>query len=116
MKPAIAAFTFLAACVAVCAFIVPDEEVPHPMWVFVFLVLAVSAKFCWSHPKAPQNTKEWLLLSILGILVIAFMYALDFAFFGVASMSVIFDLSIGVCGIVIAATCLVHRFFNTGIK
>ncbi|MBY0243782.1 MAG: hypothetical protein K2X55_31195 [Burkholderiaceae bacterium] len=50
----------IAACAAIGAVVVPDEQVRTPIWFFFFLVLAVCARFSWSHPKAPRSIRGWL--------------------------------------------------------
>ena len=60
MKSALIGYATIALCVASLGYVVPDEQVRRPMWLFVFLALAASAKFCWDHPRAPKSPSGWL--------------------------------------------------------
>jgi len=59
MKAALIGYASIALGVALLGYFVPDEEVRRPMWFFLFLALAVSAKFCWEHPNAPKSPSGW---------------------------------------------------------
>jgi len=53
----------LGALVAVTAYLVPDEVVRRPMWVFVYLALAACAVFSWKQTQAPKTPVGWLKLA-----------------------------------------------------
>jgi hypothetical protein len=56
----IVGLSLVAALVALIGWLVPDDEVRRPMWVFIFAALAASAVFAWSHPEAPETPSGWL--------------------------------------------------------
>ena len=66
MKPAFAGLLAIAACVVLLGWLIPDEEVRRPMWLFVFLMLAACAKSAGliprrlSHLAAGFYTLVWL--------------------------------------------------------
>lgn len=67
----------LAVLTAALALLVPDEQVRHPIWVFVFFALAASAVFCWRHKEAPRTPSAWLYLALISILGAMLLFAAD---------------------------------------
>jgi len=114
MKPPLIGLSVIALCVAVIAYLVPEEEVPRPMWFFVFLMLVASAIFCWSHPKAPKSPSAWLpyigvaaaigvaFASIDGFLHPSAEPGVSFLQSVVQNPRIIFDLSLAVAGGIVA--------------
>jgi len=60
MRAWVAGLSVVAALVALVGWLVPDEQVRRPMWVFIFAALTASAVFAWSHPEAPKSPSGWL--------------------------------------------------------
>jgi thiol:disulfide interchange protein len=59
----------LALLIAPIALVVPESQVPLPMWVFAYIMLAVIGAFMWHSEKSPQEPLGWLLM-IVGLLVL----------------------------------------------
>lgn len=106
--PSFFGLTSIGACVAVLAWVIPDEDVRRPMWFFVFLALAASAYFCWSHPKAPKCAKGWLRYVGYAVLGGALLVAFDTFIHGVGSGNVIFDIMAFGGGAIVALSGLVR--------
>jgi len=53
----------LAGMVSVIAFFVPATQIPGPMWILVYVVLAVTALYTW-HREALMNSTVGCLLLI----------------------------------------------------
>jgi len=83
MKAALAGYAPIALGIFLLGYLVPDEEVRRPMWLFVFLALAVSAKFCWSQPSAPKSPSGWLSYVGLAALSGLILAAVDGVLYGV---------------------------------
>jgi tryptophan-rich sensory protein len=87
MKPSIVGLLFLAACVAGFASMVPEQQVNGPLWFFVYLALAASGLFAWSHPQAPSSGSGWLLYAVAALLAGGIFALLDFWLLGMAAQS-----------------------------
>jgi hypothetical protein len=108
MKPAFAGLLVIAACVVLLGWLIPDEEVRRPMWLFVFLMLAACAKFSWSHPKAPQSPRGWFLYIGLAIALGLAVAALDVLLYGLGSALVTFDLALSMLAGIVALSGWAH--------
>jgi len=106
MKPAIVGFATIAACVAALAWLVPDEQVRQPMWLFVFLAVAACAKFLWAHPRSPKSPAGWIAYVAMGVALGLVLAAIDTLLYGQSNMHVILDLSISVLAIIVALSGL----------
>jgi hypothetical protein len=74
------------------------------MWVFIFLILAVTAVFCWRHAEAPKTARGWAAY-IGGAFLLGFILAvIDGIIYGVHSGHVILDVSLSVLGAIVAAS------------
>lgn len=96
MKATLLGVATVAACVALIGWVVPDDEVRKPMWLFVFLALAACGYYCWNSDHAPDTPTGWLGYSGLAALAGLVFAAVDALLHGVRNMSIIFDLSLAV--------------------
>lgn len=104
MKASLAGFVTIGLCVSALAWLVPNEYVSGPLWFFVFLALAACGQFSWFHPKAPVTPAGWLR-HMGGAIILGFVLAgVDGAFFGFRSGHPVVDLSLAVCGAIVAAS------------
>ncbi len=106
--PSACGFAFIGVCFAILAWLVPDEEVRRPMWFFIFIAVAVCAKFCWDQPAAPTTLSGWLKYVVAAGVVGLGLAAIDVVFYGVDSGHVILDFSLSVVGAIIALSGAIH--------
>ena len=112
MKAALSGFFTIGFGVAIAALLVPDDEVRRPLWLFVFLALAICAWFCWAHPKGPKTPLGWFKYSAGAVGTGAILAVIDAAIFGVRSGHVVLDLAFSVLGGLVAVSGAVHSFFK----
>ena len=103
-------YAAIAASFVIIAVIVPDEQVRQPMWIFIFLGVAVSAHFCWSHPKAPNTPAGWFMYILIAVAGGIFLAAFDIVIHGTNSGHVIFDFALSIVGIIIASSGALRSF------
>lgn len=106
IKAALAGFFTIAIGIAILAWIVPDQQIRHPMRFFIFLALAVCAWFCWFHPDSPRTPRGWLSYIGCAVLCGLILVTIDAAIYGLHSGHVILDLSISTLGSIIAVSGL----------
>jgi hypothetical protein len=83
----------LGALVAGTAYLVPDEVVRRPMWLFVYLALVACSVFSWKHAQAPKTPVGWLkvagtfvFISLLLLCMGHFVAPMDHALYGPLSL------------------------------
>ena len=114
--PSLLGFLSIGICVAALAFSIPDEQIRRPIWIFIFLVLATCAKFCWGHPRSPKKPVEWLKYIGLAIAIGLFLVVTDMLFYGVSSAHVVLDVALSVFGSIVAISGLVRSLVATKEK
>src|SRR5438046_9723820 len=76
MAEAIGLFV-LAGLFVMTLLLAPVPSVPSLLWVFVYLVLAVTALYCWRNKKAPHTPSGWLILALASVIIGAVYFAID---------------------------------------
>jgi len=110
MKSVLAGLASLGAFVAALAYLVPEEQLPLPMWLFVYLALAACAWFCWRHPKAPTSPKGWLEYVGGAVLCGAILTGIDAVLHGPKSGHIVLDLSLSGLGCIVAMSGVAYSW------
>ena len=76
MAEAIGLFV-LAGLFVMTLLLAPVPSVPSLLWVFVYLVLAVTALYRWRNKKAPHTPSGWLILALASVIIGAVYFAID---------------------------------------
>ena len=76
MTEAIGLFV-LAGLFVMTLLLAPVPSVPSLLWVFVYLVLAVTALYCWRNKKALYTPSGWLILALASVIIGAVYFAID---------------------------------------
>jgi FtsH-binding integral membrane protein len=104
MKPAIVGFATIAVCVAALAWLIPDDQVRQPMWLFVFLAVATCAKFLWAHPRSPKAPAGWIAYAAMAGGLGLVLVIIDALLYGQSSMHIVLDLSLSVLAVIVAVS------------
>lgn len=112
MKEALAGVSVLAVGVLLLAWVIPDDQIRHPMWLFIFFVLVAIAVFCWRHPTAPTASWEWVGYIGGALLVGLILIAIDTLAYGLHSGHVILDFGMSILGAIVAASGYVRSLVN----
>jgi uncharacterized membrane protein YccC len=112
MKAALAGFFTIGLGVAFGAWLVPEEELRRPLWLFVFMLLAACAWFCWTHPRRPKTPMGWLLYSAVAVGVGAIFSGIDGRVYGDGNGRVMIDFAFALLGCLVAISGAVHSFFK----
>ena len=80
MKAWVAGLSVVAVLVVLIGYLVPDQEIRRPMWLFIFATLAAAAAYWWTRPEAPKSPTAWVGYIGLALIGGAFFAALDIVF------------------------------------
>jgi len=76
MADAIGLFV-LAGLFVMTLLVTPAPSMPSLLWFFVYVVLAVTALYCWRNKKSPQTPSGWLILALGSVIIGAVYFAID---------------------------------------
>lgn len=105
-----AGFAFIGACVGMCAWIVPAQDLAREIWIFAFLAIAACSKFSWRHPKAPQTPSGWCKVVGVALGVGVILFATDVVVYGPRSGHVALDVFAASFGVVVAVSGAIRSF------
>jgi len=111
-RASLAGICALALCIGVLAWFVPAREVPHLMWLFVFVALIACCLFTWNQPGAPATPRGWLSFIAFALVVSAVLAGVDLLLYG-GSMALP-ELSIGLLSAFVAVAGLVRSLVLRG--
>jgi hypothetical protein len=110
IKATFAGLATVAVGIALAAWVVPDEQLRKPVWVFIFLALAVIGFFCWRHPEAPKTPIGWLGYVAAAVLVGVVWVAIDALLYGLENLSIVLDLMLAIFGGILALSGVVQSW------
>ena len=108
MKLAFIGLFTIGLCVVFLAWLVPNEDIPTPMWFFIYLALAATAVYFWRHPKSPRSPVGWLKLLLGGAALGVALMVVDTMLFGLRSGWIVLDLSAAMGLVIVAFSGLVR--------
>ena len=116
MKATLAGLCFLAVAAAVLARLVPDAQVRHPMWFFVYLVIASIAIYSWRHAQAPTTALGWLQMAMAAAAFGALFAGAESLVFGPKSGAVLFDVVVAAAAVLVSFSGAVFAATNGRLK
>lgn len=110
MKPALSGIVTIAVLVLAIAYIVPDEQVRRPVWLFVYFAIVACAWFCWRHPKSPTTPSGWLQYFVGTVILALVLVVIDTVVYGGKSGHVLLDVSLFVLAGVVTVSGVVYSW------
>jgi hypothetical protein len=71
------ALTVLALELALPIAVISPAEISFVLWIFIYLILAIAAIYCWRNEKSPKTPGGWLAYSIASVVFGIAFFACD---------------------------------------
>jgi hypothetical protein len=84
--------------------LVPEAQVPHLMWFFIYLMLASIAIYAWRHSEAPGTSLGWLKMVLAAAALGAILAGVESLVFGSKSGVVLVDVVAAAVGVLVACS------------
>ena len=82
MRASFFGYTLIALICAAAGVVVPEQTVPHYVWLILFAVIAILANHVWRKKEMPSTTKDWLRFCAFMVLWAVAAAALTYLAFG----------------------------------